>query len=150
MLPEKPALLIYNSFCTSISLSQLRNQKVAADEDELFLLRALVVEDDVAGDVERRFRLAGLGGIGGVGAVLGIVVDLVRACRGDDEHVASEVLDMQAGIEVDVLLGGDGGVCAHVRNAEQLRGGVERLRGDAVVLAGGRAHVNVATQRVER
>ena len=56
---------------------------------------------------------------------------------------------MQAGIEVDVLLGGDGGVCAHVRNAEQLRGGVERLRGDAVVLAGGRAHVNVATQRVE-
>ena len=27
MLPEKPALLIYSSFLTSISLSQLKNQR---------------------------------------------------------------------------------------------------------------------------
>ena len=69
MLPEKPALLIYSSFLTSISLSQLKNPEVAADEDELLRLRALVVEDDVGGEVERRFRLAGLGGVSGAGAV---------------------------------------------------------------------------------
>ena len=57
---------------------------------------------------------------------------------------------MQAGIEVYVLFGGDGGIRAHIGNADQLRGGVERPGGDAVVLARGDAHVDVAAQRIER
>ena len=124
--------------------------EVAADEDELLRLCSLIVKDDVGSEVERCFRLAGLGGVSGAGAVLGVVVDLVRARRGDDVDVAGEVFDVQAGIEVYVLFGGDGGIRAHIGNADQLRGGVERPGGDAVVLARGDAHVDVAAQRIER